>query len=66
MSSRLTAALLAQRSSSRAVHKRATPIADRVGVMHAGRIVESGPVRDVLSALRHEYTQGLLDAIPGR
>ncbi|ALG11543.1 ABC transporter ATP-binding protein [Kibdelosporangium phytohabitans] len=41
-------------------------IADRVGVMHAGRIVESGPVRDVLTTPRHEYTQGLLDAIPGR
>ena len=37
---------------------------DFVNVMYAGRIVESGPVLDVLSSPRHPYTQGLLAAVP--
>jgi peptide/nickel transport system ATP-binding protein len=38
----------------------AAEIADRVAVMYAGRIVESGPVADILPAPAHPYTQGLL------
>ncbi len=38
--------------------------ADRVAVMYAGRLVEEGPVRDVLRDPRHPYTRALLDAIP--
>ncbi len=56
----------------------ACEIADRIAVMYAGRIVESGPVAQVLSTPAHPYTAGLLastvhgqaldrgiDAIPG-
>ena len=39
-------------------------MADRVGVMYAGRIVETGTVGDVFARPTHPYTQGLLDCIP--
>jgi peptide/nickel transport system ATP-binding protein len=39
-------------------------LADRVCVMYAGRIVESGPVRDIIRAPAHPYTRGLLDSVP--
>nr|BFE87691.1 ABC transporter ATP-binding protein [Planobispora longispora] len=39
-------------------------IADRVAVMYLGRIVESGPVEQVLSAPSHPYTQALLSVLP--
>ncbi len=41
-------------------------IADRITVMRRGRIVEAGPVREVLEAPQHAYTQALLDALPSR
>ena len=37
---------------------------DRVAVMYAGRMVEIGPVDDVLLNPRHPYTQGLLGSVP--
>jgi len=56
----------------------AVEVADRIAVMYAGRIVETGPVRDVIRNPSHPYTRGLLafrahgamkgarlDAIPG-
>jgi oligopeptide/dipeptide ABC transporter ATP-binding protein len=39
-------------------------IADSVSVFYAGRIVESGPTREVLGRPRHPYTRALLDALP--
>jgi oligopeptide/dipeptide ABC transporter ATP-binding protein len=39
-------------------------VADRVAVMYAGRIVEEGPVAEVLGQPRHPYTEGLLRAAP--
>ncbi|MFL6660561.1 MAG: oligopeptide/dipeptide ABC transporter ATP-binding protein, partial [Rhizobacter sp.] len=39
-------------------------LADRLAVMYAGRLVESGDARRVLAAPRHPYTQALLAAIP--
>ncbi len=39
-------------------------IADRVAVMYLGRIIETGPVEDVLRAPRHPYTQALLSVLP--
>jgi ABC-type dipeptide/oligopeptide/nickel transport system ATPase component len=40
-------------------------MADRVAVMLGGRLVEEGPVRQILRAPRHEYTRSLLAAVPG-
>ncbi len=39
-------------------------LCDRVLVMYAGRIVESGRVEDVFGASRHPYTRRLLDCVP--
>jgi peptide/nickel transport system ATP-binding protein len=39
-------------------------VADRLMVMYAGRIVESGPMEEVLSNPRHPYTELLLSAVP--
>jgi len=38
--------------------------ADSVAVMYLGRIVEQGPVREVIRTPAHPYTQGLLAALP--
>jgi oligopeptide/dipeptide ABC transporter ATP-binding protein len=39
-------------------------IFDRVGVMYAGNIVESGRVEQIFERPKHPYTQGLLRAVP--
>jgi oligopeptide/dipeptide ABC transporter ATP-binding protein len=37
---------------------------DRVAVMYAGQVVETGPTNDVIGQPAHPYTQGLLESIP--
>ena len=39
-------------------------IADRVGVMYAGHLVETGTARETLASPLHPYTHGLLAALP--
>ena len=39
-------------------------LCNKIAVMYAGNVVESGLTRDVLRAPKHPYTQGLLQAIP--
>jgi len=39
--------------------------ADKIAVMYAGDIVETGSTREVLLDPRHPYTQGLLECVPG-
>jgi peptide/nickel transport system ATP-binding protein len=39
-------------------------VADRVGVMYLGRMVELGPAEDVLLRPFHPYTKALLDVVP--
>ena len=41
-------------------------LADRVSVMYAGRIVEAGPIDDVLDHPVHPYTRGLIGSVPSR
>jgi peptide/nickel transport system ATP-binding protein len=40
----------------------AVEVSDRIAVMYAGRIVESGAVRDVIRNPSHPYTRGLLSS----
>ena len=39
-------------------------VADEVAVMYLGRIVEKGPVKEILKNPKHPYTKGLLEALP--
>jgi oligopeptide/dipeptide ABC transporter ATP-binding protein len=40
-------------------------VCDRVIVMYAGQVVETGSVEDVFLRARHPYTEGLLHSLPG-
>jgi oligopeptide/dipeptide ABC transporter ATP-binding protein len=40
-------------------------VASRAAIMYAGRVVETGPIREVYDFPAHPYTQGLLNSIPG-
>jgi len=39
-------------------------LADRIGVMYLGKVVEIGPGNDIYDKPAHPYTAGLLEAIP--
>ena len=39
-------------------------MADRIGVMYLGRIVEEGPAKEVVANPKHPYTKALIDSIP--
>ena len=39
-------------------------VADRVAVLRDGRVIETGPVERVFARPEHDYTRGLLDAVP--
>ncbi len=41
-------------------------VCDRVLVMYAGRVIESGTVHDIFHRPQHPYTQALLESIPKR
>ncbi|TWA66433.1 peptide/nickel transport system ATP-binding protein [Azospirillum brasilense] len=41
-------------------------LADRVAVMYAGRVVETGTVAEIIGSPRHPYTRGLLESVPSR
>lgn len=40
-------------------------VSDRVAVLYAGKVIETGSTESVLSQPQHPYTQALLDSIPG-
>jgi len=42
----------------------AAELADRIGVMYAGKLAEIGPAASLLTAPRHPYTSGLLACVP--
>jgi peptide/nickel transport system ATP-binding protein len=44
----------------------AAQVCHRVMVMRHGKVVETGPTRDVFAAPASDYTRALLAAIPGR
>src|SRR5262249_7590828 len=39
-------------------------LADRIGVLYAGELMELGPARQVLEQPSHPYTRGLIAAVP--
>ncbi|HKT22665.1 MAG TPA: ABC transporter ATP-binding protein [Nitrososphaerales archaeon] len=39
-------------------------ISDRIAVMYAGKVVETGPTEEVISKPKHPYTQALLKSVP--
>ncbi|RJX24757.1 MAG: ABC transporter ATP-binding protein [Dethiobacter sp.] len=44
--------------------KVASCLCDKIAVMYAGEIIETGPTRDILSLPRHPYTRGLIASLP--
>jgi peptide/nickel transport system ATP-binding protein len=44
----------------------ASHFADRIAVMYLGRIVETGPIKEVIQNPQHPYTKALLSVVPQR
>jgi oligopeptide/dipeptide ABC transporter ATP-binding protein len=44
----------------------AAHFADRIAVMYLGRIVETGPIKEVIHNPQHPYTKALLSVVPQR
>jgi len=44
----------------------AAQICDHIAVMSKGEVVEYGPAQEIFRAPKHEYTQALFSAAPGR
>ncbi|WP_017589231.1 ABC transporter ATP-binding protein [Nocardiopsis ganjiahuensis] len=42
----------------------AAELADRVGTMYAGRLIETGTTRDIFYRSRHPYTSALINSVP--
>ena len=40
-------------------------VTEKIAVMYAGKIIESGPTNKVISNPQHPYTKGLINSIPG-
>jgi oligopeptide/dipeptide ABC transporter ATP-binding protein len=40
-------------------------IADRINIMYAGKIIEAGSKKEIVSGPKHPYTMGLMDSMPG-
>jgi oligopeptide/dipeptide ABC transporter ATP-binding protein len=40
--------------------------ADRIQVMYAGEVIETGSAGDIIHNSQHPYTQGLLNSLPGK
>jgi peptide/nickel transport system ATP-binding protein len=40
-------------------------VTEKIAVMYAGKIVESGPTEAIINDPQHPYTQGLIQALPG-
>ena len=40
-------------------------VTEKIAVMYAGKIVESGPTEAIVAGPQHPYTQGLIRALPG-
>jgi len=40
-------------------------VTEKIAVMYAGKIIESGATNEVISNPRHPYTKGLINSIPG-
>ncbi|NNF98381.1 MAG: ABC transporter ATP-binding protein [Desulfobacteraceae bacterium] len=40
-------------------------VTDKIAVMYAGRIIETGPTEEIVNNPRHPYTKGLINSLPG-